>query len=178
MLVGLIGSNTMARAGATISGTLTGQNSNYSGLGMQQFQGTTSAMSISKLPNSFRTALEQIEDEIRALAAEVAFCKKETQILRSEQDTIVNVAKSQTQDIEKYLDKESTILNDAITKQSLRQKAEYSRITEQVVDCRNIRDELDSTRMECVGKLIRVQHALGIDTDPNEAFLQPLSAFR
>ena len=106
-----------------------------------------------------------------ALAAEVSFCNKEVRILKSEQDTIVDVAQSQTKDIETYLDKETTVLNDAINKQSLRQKAEYSRLTEQVVDCRNIRDELDHSRMECVGKMLKVQRALGIDTNSNEAFL-------
>lgn len=132
----------MARAGATISGTLTGQNSNYSGLGMHQ-QYSSSALSASKLPNSFKSALEQIEDEIVNLAAEVSYCKKEVQILKSEQDTIVDVAKSQCVDIERYLEKESTILSDVIGKQNLRQKAEYSRLNEQISDVKSIRDELD-----------------------------------
>jgi len=46
------------------------------------------------LPNSFKTALEEIEDEINSLAADVAYMKKETRILKSEQDTIGDVAKS------------------------------------------------------------------------------------
>ena len=36
-------------------------------------------------------------------------------------------------------------------------------------------EDLDSARMECVRKLIRVQDILGVKTDPNEAFLQPLA---
>lgn len=52
-------------------------------------------MSASKLPNSFITALEQIENEVNSLAQEVSFCKKEVQILKSEQDTIIEVAQSQ-----------------------------------------------------------------------------------
>ena len=106
----------------------------------------------------------------------VAYCKKEVQILKSEENTIVDVATSQTADIEKYLDTETSVLNDCINKQFLRQKAEYSRLNEQVVDCKNIRDELDANRMECVGKLLNVQRVLGIQTDPNEAFLQPLAS--
>jgi hypothetical protein len=49
---------------------------------------------MSKLPSSFRAALDGIEDEITQLAQEVAFCKKEVMILRSEQATIVDVANS------------------------------------------------------------------------------------
>jgi hypothetical protein len=71
-------------------------------------------------------------------------------ILRSEQATIVDVAHSQCQDIEKYLEKETNVLNDCINKQALRQKAEYSRLNEQVQDVKAIRNELDSGRMECV----------------------------
>ena len=68
------------------------------------------------LPNSFKTALEEIEDEIENLKAEVAYQNKEMRILKSEQDTIVDVAKAQDADIERYLTKESKILDDVIIK--------------------------------------------------------------
>ena len=41
-------------------------------------------------------------------------------ILKSEQDTIVSVAKAQDADIERYLNKETTILDDVILKQNKR----------------------------------------------------------
>ena len=68
------------------------------------------------LPNSFKTALEEIEDEIENLKAEVAYQNKEMRILKTEQDTIVDVAKAQDADIERYLTKESKILDDVIIK--------------------------------------------------------------
>ena len=71
---------------------------------------------MSKLPFSFKSAIEQIEEEILALAAEVSSGKKEVSILKSEQETIVEIAKAQTIDIQRYLDKETTILNDCIKK--------------------------------------------------------------
>lgn len=126
------------------------------------------------LPNSFKTALEEIEDEILALAAEVATQNKECKVLKSEQDTIVSVAKSQTADIERYLNKEVKILDDVILKQDTRQKTEHSRLNGQHKDVCHIVADLDSDRMECVRKLVRVQDVLGVATDPNEAFLQPL----
>ena len=69
------------------------------------------------LPNSFKTALEEIEDEINELQQEVTFQKKEMAVLKSEQDTIVDVAKAQDADIERYLNKEVRILDDVICKQ-------------------------------------------------------------
>lgn len=35
--------------------------------------------------------------------------------------------------------------------------------------------DLDASRMECVKKLLRVEEVLGVHTDPNEAFRQPLT---
>lgn len=52
------------------------------------------------------------------MAAEVAYNKKECIILKSEQDTIVDVAKTQHSDIERYLAKEVKILDDVILKQN------------------------------------------------------------
>jgi hypothetical protein len=104
----------MGRAGATISGTLVKQENSYLGL-------TQSSQSLnSKLPYSFVSALDKIEQEILALAAENTFCKKETFILKTEQDTIETVVKTQSADIERYLQKEVFILDDVISKQNLR----------------------------------------------------------
>jgi len=50
------------------------------------------------------------------LAAEISFNKKECKILKSEQDTIIDVAKAQDVDIERYLHKEIKILDDVILK--------------------------------------------------------------
>ena len=88
--------------------------------GRSQFEKETVFSTSSKLPFSFTTALDQIEEEILLLAAEVSHGKKEVGILKSEQDTIVEVANSQTADIERYLQKEILILKDVISKQHTR----------------------------------------------------------
>ncbi len=110
------------------------------------------------------------------LNAEVAFNKKECKILKSEQDTIVDVANAQSADIQRYLKKETRVLDEIIEKQNQKQNFEYKRLHGQVSDVKNIVTELDAARMECVNKLIRVQNVLGIVTDSNEAFMQPLSS--
>jgi len=86
----------------------------------------------------------------------VSFCKKEVQILQTEEQTIVDVAKSQCMDVMRYLDKESAVLKDVIHKQHQRQKAEFSRLLMQCGDCNTISKELDQARCECVIKLLRV----------------------
>ena len=47
----------------------------------------------------------------------------------------------------------------------MRQKAEYSRLNEQVADVRRIRDELDAGRIVCVRKLTHVEQVLGVKSD-------------
>lgn len=138
--------NPMARAGLD----MTNNNSVYSKLSVTH-------QSLSKLPNSFKTALEQLEEEINDLSQELSYCKKEVAILKSEQDTIVEVAKKQSQDVERYLEQETAILDEVINKQALRQKAEYCRLTEQINDVRQIKEELEDSRTLCVRKLQRVE---------------------
>jgi len=55
-----------------LGGNTTGQTS---GFGMQNVSSNHSLNN--KLPYSFKSALDQIEEEILILAAEVSFCKKE-----------------------------------------------------------------------------------------------------
>lgn len=154
----------MGRAGVAIMGS---NASNSLGFGA-----TTPGSKL--LPNSFKTAIEEVEDEINALAAEVAYQRKECQVLLSEQNTITDVAKAQHADIKRYLDRECKILDDCIVKQSNRQCQEFSRLDTGVQQVNSMVCDLDAARMECVRKLIRVQDVLGVKTDPNEAFMQPL----
>ena len=127
------------------------------------------------LPNSTITALEEIEDELLSVKQELAFLKKECQNLKSDNDTIVQIATTQHSDIQRYLDKEIRVLDDVINKQSKRQEAEHTRLKGQATDVKNVLRDLDSSRMECVRKLNRVEQVLGVHTDPNETFRQPLS---
>lgn len=78
--------------------------------------------------------------------------------------------------MERYLEKESTILSEVISKQAMRQKAEYSRLHDQVLDCRKIRDELDKSKMEAVNRLKRVETVLGTECEAAllESFSKPI----
>ena len=81
--LGMGKSSTISRAGASI---LNNSNQNL------KFTRTSNSK---LLPNSFKTALEEVEDEINALAAEVAYQRKECLIMKSEQDTYTDIAKAQ-----------------------------------------------------------------------------------
>ena len=58
------------------------------------FDAQSTYSTISKLPFSFKNAIDQIEDEILALMSEVSYGKKEVEILKTELETIGDVAKS------------------------------------------------------------------------------------
>ena len=53
-------------------------------------------------PFSFKASIDELEDSIRNLAQEVAFCKKEVNVLKQEQDTVEEVAETQCMDIKCY----------------------------------------------------------------------------
>jgi hypothetical protein len=109
------------------------------------------------------------------LAQEVAYCKKEVHILSTEQSTVESVAITQCSDIQRYLTKETNILEDVINKASMRQKAEYSRFYSQCQQTNRMRKELDDERVACVVRVDKVQEALGVSTENMERFKMPLS---
>jgi urocanate hydratase len=77
-------------------------------------------------------------------------------------------------DIQRYLLKETTILEDVVNKANSRQKAENSRFYSQVGQIARICKELNEDRQACVDRVSKVQDALGIATDPLEGYKMPL----
>ena len=136
--------------------------------------GQSNATLRSQQPFSFKSAIDQLEDEILELKREVTFCRKEVVVLKTEQDTVEDVAKAQTVDIKRYLQKEIAILDDVINKFNIRQKAENSRFQIQISQCRIILNELEDNRLECLRNLRKVESNLGIETDPNEFYQESL----
>jgi|688.fasta_scaffold442873_1 hypothetical protein len=114
----------MSRAGATILGS----NLASGNLALQ----TSTSLSHSKLPFSFYTALDKIEEEILALSAENKFCQKEVFNLKSDVATAETVATTECADVQRYLHKEITILDELIKKQNERQQIEFKRLGKQV----------------------------------------------
>ena len=84
------------------------------------------------------------------------------------------MAKAQCTDIQRYLQKEIAILDDVQIKAKKRQTAENSRFQIQIGQVRQISEELDDSRLECVQGVRRIEQNLGIEVDPNEKFTESL----
>ena len=82
--------------------------------------GQSSSTLRSQQPFSFKAAIDQLEEEIVQLKADVSFARKEVRQLKSEQDTVESIAIAQCNDIQRYLQKEINILDDVILKANKR----------------------------------------------------------
>ena len=108
------------------------------------------------------------------LKQEVSFARKEVRQLKSEQDTVEDVAKAQCADIKRYLEKEIAILDDVQIKANKRQVTENQRFQVQISQVRQIVEQLDDSRLECVQAVRRVETNLGIQVDANEKYKESL----
>ena len=72
-----------------------------------------------------------LEKEITNTRNELNFLKKEIHILNCEKDTIEEMTMTKMNDINKYLTKEITYLEESINKAQVKQKAENSRFVYQ-----------------------------------------------
>jgi uncharacterized protein YlxW (UPF0749 family) len=76
---------------------------------------------------NFTSFANELEDEINETRKELNFLKKEIHILNTEKDTIAEMASTKCEDIDRYLHKELTYLEELIGKSQVKQKAENSR---------------------------------------------------
>ena len=65
---------------------------------------------------SFKTFTDELENDINETRKELQFCKKEVQVLNSERDTVLEMAKTKCDDIDRYLHKEISYLEELIHK--------------------------------------------------------------
>ena len=70
----------------------------------------------SKSNVNFINFVNELEDEINETRKDLNFCKKEVEILRSEQNTVAEMADCKCLDIGKYLSKEIHYLEELIGK--------------------------------------------------------------
>ena len=108
------------------------------------------------------------------LHQEVAYCKKEVNLLKAEQDTVESVASTQCSDIERYLRKEIGILEDIINKSQGRQTADNNKFYGQINQTSRMIGDLNDERCNCVMRMNKVQDTLGVPTDNMDQFKQPL----
>lgn len=117
---------------------------------------------------NFTSFAQELEDEINETRKELNFLKKEVHILNTEKDTIAEMASTKCDDIDRYLHKELSYLEELINKSQIKQKAENSRFQYQCQQVKQIANELDDERMGLVKRVINIEDHLGIETGPFE----------
>ena len=65
---------------------------------------------------SFKAFCDELENDINETRKELQFCKKEVQVLNTERDTVLEMAKTKCEDIDRYLHKEIKYLEELIQK--------------------------------------------------------------
>ena len=86
--------------------------------------GLTSPAHIGKNGVNFIQFLRNLEDQINDTRKELNFCKKEVQILKTEENTITEMSESKCRDVNKNLTKEIHYLEELINKANNKQCAE------------------------------------------------------
>jgi hypothetical protein len=85
---------------------------------------------------------------IKSLAEELNYHKKEVQVLRSEKETLESVLSLKTQEVRKALTNENFKVEEEMKRHYAFQKAENSRIQQQVTALRGEKTALDMQLLE------------------------------
>jgi hypothetical protein len=88
------------------------------------------------------------------------------QILNTERETVLEMARTKLQDIDKYLHKEIRYLDELVKKDHDKQSKEFAQFWRQTQQIKAIEEELDDHRMELVKRILTVQDHLGVETGP------------
>ena len=84
-----------------------------------------------------------LEEMIMQLGDELSYHKKEVQVLRSEKETLESVLTMKTQDVRKTLTNENFKVEEEMKRHYAHQKAENSRIQQQVTALKGEKTALD-----------------------------------
>ena len=113
---------------------------------------------------NFTGFLADLESDINDTRKELNFMKNEVKILQTEQATVLEMAQSKCEDIDRYLNKEIHYLEELISKSDAKQVIEFNKFNFQCQQVDIINKELDDHRMELVKRVIVVEDHLGVVT--------------
>lgn len=105
--------------------------------------------------------LVSLEDMIRNLAEELNFHKQEVQVLRSEKDTLESVLTMKTQEVRKALTNENFKVEEEMKRHYSHQKAENSRLQQQVTQLRGEKTALDMQLLELERRMAELELQVG-----------------
>ena len=98
---------------------------------------------------------------ILQLADEMQYHKKEVQVLRSEKETLESVLTMKTQDVRKTLTNENFKVEEEMKRHYAFQKAENSRIQQQVTALRGEKTALDMQLLEMERRMAELEVQVG-----------------
>ncbi len=117
-------------------------------------------------PNSLKGKLNVIENLIKTVNEEITNHKKEVQVLKSEKDTLQSVLTMKTSDVKEALFEELKTLEGEMRRHFNHQKAENSRLQQQVTV---LRGEKTSLQQQLIGLQRRINELeMQIGTEENE----------
>ena len=105
--------------------------------------------------------LQALEEMILQLADEMQYHKKEVQVLRSEKETLESVLTMKTQDVRKTLTNENFKVEEEMKRHYAHQKAENSRIQQQVTALKGEKTALDMQLLELERRMAELELQVG-----------------
>eukprot|EP00806_Schmidingerella_arcuata_P005844 Macronucleus_6319.p1 GENE.Macronucleus_6319~~Macronucleus_6319.p1 ORF type:complete len:155 (+),score=43.60 Macronucleus_6319:1-465(+) len=111
--------------------------------------------------SNLKGKLTSLEDMIKQLAEELNFHKREVQVLRSEKDTLESVLTMKTQEVRKALTNENFKVEEEMKRHYAHQKAENSRLQQQVTALRGEKTALDMQLLELERRMAELELQVG-----------------
>lgn len=112
---------------------------------------------------SLKGKLTNLEDLVKGITEEMNFHKKEVQLLRSEKDTLEKVLDMKISDVRKSLMSEISRVEDELKRHLAHQKAENSRLQQQINKLKDDKTELTTQMMRLEARIRELEGQIGVD---------------
>lgn len=122
--------------------------------------GSTSGSQIKDTSN-IKGKIGTLEEMIKQLAEELNYHKKEVTVLRGEKETLESVLSLKTQEVRKALTNENFKVEEEMKRHYAFQKAENSRIQQQVTALRGEKTALDMQLLELERRMAELETQVG-----------------
>lgn len=133
-----------------------------------QMNGTMGSQVSQSNTANLKGKLQALEEMILQLADELQYHKKEVQVLRSEKETLESVLTMKTQDVRKTLTNENFKVEEEMKRHYSHQKAENSRIQQQVTALKGEKTALDMQLLELERRMSELELQVGTGEQVNE----------
>lgn len=112
---------------------------------------------------SLKGKLLNLEELVRSITEEMNFHKKEVQVLRSEKDTLESVLTMKVNDVRKSLMNEITRVEDEMKRHFAHQKAENSRLQQQITQLKGEKTSLQQQLLALQRRISELESQIGAD---------------